>query len=114
MCVIREVAFAGRHSCYFQIERMPLRQIERGRIAAKRFRNSLEIRGILAAGRLPRLFFDLVDVHLAHNVWSGERTRPRVRAIAPPQSRTFLQFSFSERRSCSERAQNTTREARHP
>src|SRR5438552_9928747 len=112
MCVIREVAFSGRHSCYFQIERMPLRQIERGRIATKRFRNSFEIRGVLSAGRLPRLFFDLVDVYFAHTVWSGERTRPRVRAIAPPQSRTFLQSSFSEGRSCSARAPNTACEAR--
>src|SRR5438876_10217251 len=112
MCVIREVAFADRHSCYLQTERVSLRQIERGRIATKRFRNSFEIRGVLSAGRLPRLLFDLVDVYSTDNVWSGERTRPRVRAIAPPQSRTFLQSSFSEGRSCSARAPNTAREAR--
>src|SRR6266446_10001011 len=84
MCVIREVVFAGRHSCYFQIERMPLSQIERCRIAPKCNRDSFEVRGVVSAGRLPRLFLDLVDVYFAHNRFLSFR----------PKWRNLLLFFF--------------------
>jgi hypothetical protein len=45
---------------------VPLGQVERGRFASQRFRNSFEGDGIFSAGRLPRLFFDFVQVNYFH------------------------------------------------
>ena len=66
MRVKREIVFSRRDPRPFEIERMPLRQIERIRIAAERNGNSLKMRGILSARRFPRLFFDLVNVYFFH------------------------------------------------
>src|SRR4029453_15599563 len=62
MRVVREIAFSRRHSVPFQIKRVPLGQVERSGLASQRFRNSFEGDGVFSAGRLPRLFFDLVEV----------------------------------------------------
>src|SRR5881394_1204329 len=66
MRVKREIVFSRRDPRPFEIERMPLRQIERIRIAAERDRDSFEMRGVLSARRFPRLFFDLVNVYFFH------------------------------------------------
>jgi hypothetical protein len=60
VCVVREIRFPWRHAIPFQIERLTLRQIERLGIAPQGFRNSFEGHSVFPAGRLPRLFFDLV------------------------------------------------------
>src|SRR6266478_1174168 len=66
--VVRKIWFARSHAIPFQIERMPLGQIERIRIASQRFRNSFEAHGVFSTWRLPCCFFDVVNVYLAHMV----------------------------------------------
>src|SRR5206468_12862165 len=66
VCMIRKIWFSGRNAVPFEIERMTLGQIEGGRLASECFRNSFERDGVFSARRLPCLFFDLVDVYLAH------------------------------------------------
>src|SRR4029077_2932332 len=65
--VIREIWFPGRHATPFQVEWMSLGQIERGRLAPKRFGNSFEVHDVFSAWRLPWLFFDLANVYLSHD-----------------------------------------------
>src|SRR5437867_11628177 len=60
VCVVRKIWFSGRRPIPFQIERMTLGQVERAWLAPERFGNSFERDGILSAGRLPCLFFDIV------------------------------------------------------
>ncbi len=65
--MIGEIGFSRRHATPFQIERMSFGQIERGRLAPKRFGNSLERDGVLSARRAPWVFVDLVDVYFSHD-----------------------------------------------
>src|SRR5439155_14509662 len=64
--VVRKIWFPRRHAIPFQIKWMTLGQIERGRLASQRFRNSLEGDDIFSCRRLPRLFVDVVNVYFAH------------------------------------------------
>src|SRR6266446_7515516 len=51
---------------------MPFCQIERVRIAAERFRNSLEGCGVLAARRFPFPIFDVLQIYFSHVVTSSD------------------------------------------
>ena len=66
MRVVREILFSRWYAIPFQIEWMSLGQIERVGTAPERFRDSFEGHGVFFAGRLPCLFFDVVDVYFAH------------------------------------------------
>src|SRR6266853_5956180 len=72
MRMIWEIRLAGWHTRQFQIKRMPFCQIERVRIAAERFRNSLEGCGVIAARRFPFPIFNVLQIYFSHFVTSSD------------------------------------------
>src|SRR5207253_9057599 len=68
--MIRTKRFALRNADQREIERMPLRQIERLRIAPKRHRDILRSPSNLPLRRLLLPFFDVLQMHFAHTQYS--------------------------------------------
>src|SRR4030095_11961155 len=78
--VVRKIGFSRWHPVPFEVKRMPLREVERSRLASQRFRNSFEGDSEFTTRRLPRLLFDFVEIYLAHRLSFRGKSRD-VRSI---------------------------------
>src|SRR5215469_3327344 len=77
MRVVRKIAFSCGHPAPFEVERMSLGKIERSRLAPQRLRNSFEGDDVISARRLPRVFFDFVQVNFFHTGFWGSDDCPQ-------------------------------------
>src|SRR6266446_952856 len=73
-----------------EIERMPLYQIERLRIAPKRDRNILRRPPKPSLWRLPHLLFNIFQIHFAHKKYVMEKNGNLARAPANVRLRRFV------------------------